>query len=456
MDAGGFEYLSQGAEHYPREYLHALQRMIEHHDADAALAVAGMLCAAGHAARVWRCYLRLYFRLGLGVRYPYLVQNLLKMQREAAALAHQHAIAIDILTRATRAPLVLALVFQAADQMGRPASAGDHVQASMHMLCTPEWMSEWSRLLGACTAGVSLLPAMGTAMLDVLRVWRADGGHWHYGPWKYVAATLAAFLYLRMPCDWSHSTDYSVRSDLPHKWPEALPADRWPEHCRFPAHRQPAFGWRLWGRRAPRSVSERVGAEQLPGVRMSSAAIARVHLSVHAVMALPEMLGLRPEQVCGFETNFAMHLWPSRTSGVIPPHGLGVLEEYPWVSVTRMADEDEARDAEESYRRAAAFVRGAESAVRLLPVVRRGAFLVAWFVHESCLRAADRAFFEMARALEPHTGMPVHAGSFVALDTGETLYVPFAGTQRPVPDAPVPAAARALVDEMFEKIKFTV
>lgn len=456
MDAGGFDYLSQDAAHYPREHIHALQRMLEFHDPTGALSVAGMLCGGGHTQRVWRCYLRLYFRLGLGVRYPYLVHTLTKMQRETGSLPQQHAIAIDILTRATRNPCVLAAVFQAAAQMGRTPAAGEHMQASLQTLCAPDWMAEWARLRGECATGASMLPTVGPVMLDVLRVWRETGGHWHFGPWKYVAATLVAFMHQRVPCDWSNSTDYMVPNDLPAKWPAPIAPSAWPGYCVFPAHRQPMFGWRLWARRAPRSVSERIGTECLPGVCLSSGAIARVNLSKHAVMALPEMLGLRPEVVCGFEANPAMHIWPSRTSGVIPPHGLGVLEDCEWVSVVRMVDDDEARDAEESYRRAEAFLAGSESAVRVLPVVRRGAFLVAWFVHESCIRAAGPEYFEMARALESHTALPVHAGMFVALDTGETLCIPFVGTQQPVPDAPVPEAARALVEETFEKIKFNV
>lgn len=445
--------MDEGAKVYPREHLYALCAMIERRHAHGALAIAGMLCHAGHAERVWRSYLRLFFRFGLGVRFPYLFPFVSEMGRVNPEKPVSHALAIDLLTTAPRDTFVAESAFIVADHLGTPQPAHpekplERMVACMHALCTPDSGGQVSTLARECRAGGGCLPSLGPPMVDLLRSWRDISGPWNFGPWKYVAATLCAFLFYRRPCDYSYNTSYIQPLNPEREWPAPLGPTDWPDFCRFPAHRQPTFGWKLWTRRAARSVSERVGSECMPGVSRSSTSIARERMHVTAVTHVPSMLDMCTSELIGYNGNAAMHVLPSRLCVAMPSQ----THEGEWITAVRMNSEEEARDIHGSCQRLQNFMRGAESEVRVLPVERRGAFLLVPFFLAGQYRPADEEFFLVALALEPKTGVPVHAASFVTLISGETYWIPFVGHDEDVSTVAgkVPEAAHAMAREINE------
>lgn len=457
--------MDEGAAHYPREYLHALRTMIDRRDPAHALSLARMLVDGGHEARVWRCYTKMFFRLGIALQHPYLI-DVFTLNAEPANLCRNvaaHERALDILFRATRDRAVLRFVFWTAahlDQppMPAPSDPNQRMFKSMHAMCTPHWAAHIPFLIAECGRGVGTLPKCGPQIARLMQEWRAAEPDWHFGAWKYPMATLGLFLYFKHRCDMSQSDKYRAPAEPAHEWPAAWPPERWSDEFRFPVHRQPSFGWRYWVRRPPRMLVERVGeevkinTEHPPTLPRGSARIAQERMHEVAVTRLPEVVGADQPQVYGYSNNPMMNVWPSRLSGAFEWGGMKGFEAFGGVSVVRMHSDEEAADVEASLERLKEWW-GVSTEALLLPFVRIGSYLVVPFLFENQFTVAEEDYLCAMHALFAAHGMPVHRAS--VLRTHMPIYYvnPFVGAGddigaliQPAPDA----ALRFVEENMYE------
>ncbi len=459
-----------------RVYVHALRMAIEARDVPFAVHAAAHLSKLGRDDAARNCIRMCMFRLGVALLFPYLVPV---VSNDLAHREYQGAIAI--VANAPRTPFVLHFVHMCASKFHTGRQPSDAKQTEMFhrmlALCGEGWRTEAEAMLRAVVAEDNFLKLYGKEMHAAMCSWRANDLHYAYGHWKYVAATILAFVCMPavFPCNLSNSTKFSVpKGDTIAPAPLADPAE-WPSAYHMPARRHAHWGWTHATDRAPRSIRERLMAcgdasallnDSQMTHRCSSWELAHERFLEHNTEVLAAHIQ-RKITVYNIADNPLMRHFPGRTAFAVsvpellqdvPPERFDdaisrALQGFEFVSMVQMRSAEEAADVESVVRGADEFLRRERGSddinLEMLPVQARERVLFTGYYPLGATNDAPARFFKLAHLLGPATGLRTYENSLWAEKGGLVRWFPYGEHRYVVPQVtPIPAEAVVLAKEI--------